>query len=71
MTAKWHNGAESREMARANGWVMVRRPGGVPYTVFAKEWDALPAAEFAREMQADYQAALARMALQPTKGNNK
>lgn len=46
--AKWHDGRESREMARANGWVMVRRPGCIPYTMFAKEWDALPSAEDGR-----------------------
>lgn len=47
--AKWDRGAESRELARADNWVMVRRPGAIPYTVFAKEWDALPSAEEGRE----------------------
>lgn len=52
--SKWHNGAESREMARAAGWVMVRRPGFVPYILFAKEWDALPSAKDGERMQHEY-----------------
>lgn len=51
VVAKWHEGAESREMARANGWVMVRRPGCIPYTMFAKEWDVLPTADEGRAAQ--------------------
>lgn len=61
MIAKWHNGAESHEMARAGNWVMVRRPGCIPYTIYAKEWDALPAAEFGREMQQEYLSASSKM----------
>lgn len=57
-TSKWHNGDESREMARADNWVMVRRPGRIPYTMFAKEWDALPSAEVGRKLHADYRQAL-------------
>lgn len=58
LITKWENGAESREMARANGWVMVRRPGCIPYTIFAKEWDALPSAEEGRASYAASRAAL-------------
>lgn len=56
--AKWDRGAESREMARAYNWVMVRRPGCVPYTMFAKEWDALPSVEEGRKIDAEYRTAL-------------
>lgn len=55
--ARWHNGAESREMARANGWVMVRRPGCAPYTIGEREWDALPSAEDGRRWHEEYRAA--------------
>lgn len=34
---------EIRLMAHAGNWVMVRRPGCVPYTMLAKEWAALSA----------------------------
>ncbi|QGA55910.1 hypothetical protein [Brucella sp. 2280] len=56
--AKWDRGLESREMARADNWVMVRRPGCTPYTMFAKEWDALPSVEEGRRLDAEYRAAL-------------
>ncbi len=58
LTAKWHNGHESREMARADNWVMVRRPGCIPYTMFAKEWDGLPSVELGRALHAEYRQAL-------------
>lgn len=32
-----------KELARADGWVMVRRPGCIPYCVREREWDRLPA----------------------------
>lgn len=56
--AKWDRGDESREMARADNWVMVRRPGCIPYTMFAKEWDALPSVEVGRSLEAEYRTAL-------------
>jgi hypothetical protein len=56
--AKLDRGFESREMARADNWVMVRRPGCIPYTMFAKEWDALPAVEAGRALHGDYRQAL-------------
>lgn len=34
-------------MAHADGWVMVRRPGCIPYTVTMADWLALPV--FAKE----------------------
>lgn len=55
--AKWDRGDESREMARADNWVMARRPGCIPYTISAKEWDALPSAEEGRKLAADPDAA--------------
>lgn len=58
LTAKWHNGGESREMARASGWVMVRRPGRVPYTMLAKHWDALPSVEEGSQYGRQFDAAL-------------
>lgn len=56
--AKWDRGAESREMARADNWVMVRRPGCIPFTMTVKEWDALPSIEEGRKIDAEYRAAL-------------
>jgi hypothetical protein len=65
-TAKWHDGRESREMARANGWVMVRRPGCIPYTMFAREWDSLLSAEEGRKYAAEFPAG--RAALEEKRG---
>ena len=36
-----------RLMAEANGWVMVRRPGAMPFTMMRKEWDKLPTVQAA------------------------
>lgn len=55
---KWHNGAESREMVRAEGWVMVRRKGAAPYLVRAKEWDDLPPGDIGSERAREYRQAL-------------
>jgi len=33
---------ELRWMAQAAGWVMVRRPGAIPFTMQLREWEALP-----------------------------
>lgn len=57
-TAKWLNRSECREMARADGWVMVRFPRCAPFTMFSKEWDALPSADEGRKHQLAYDAAL-------------
>ena len=35
-----------RLMAEADNWVMVRRPGCVPFTMMRKEWDAMRRAPF-------------------------
>jgi hypothetical protein len=35
-------GALSVCRAEIKGWVMVRRPGCIPYVLSADEWDALP-----------------------------
>lgn len=58
---RWHNGAESRFMAEANGWVMVRRPGCVPYTVFKRDWLELPAAEESAKLDKQYREAVHRI----------
>lgn len=59
--ARWHNGRESRLMAMADGWVMVRRPGAAPYTMTSKEWADLPDVETGRELEEEYRrAALAQ-----------
>lgn len=55
--ARWHEGAESRYMAHANNWVMVRRPGCVPYTIYQSDWLALPTAAKGREMAEQYNRA--------------
>lgn len=34
---------ELRLMAEVDGWLMVRRPGRIPFTMRRKEWDVLPA----------------------------
>ena len=33
------------EMATARGWVMVRRPGCMPFVMSVRDWDALPSEE--------------------------
>lgn len=38
-------GSVSVCMAEVNGWVMVRRPACIPYTMPAAEWRALPLEE--------------------------
>jgi len=35
---RWDRGSISVLMAEANGWVMVRRPGCIPYTMPLSEW---------------------------------
>jgi hypothetical protein len=55
--ARWHNGMESRFMTERDGWVMVRRPGCIPYTVFKKEWLKLPLAEMGRQLAEAYKLA--------------
>lgn len=42
---KMDRGAPSREMTRAEGYVMARRKGCVPYIVSVRVWDALPEAD--------------------------
>lgn len=42
---KMDRGAPSREMARAEGYVMARRKGCAPYIITTKAWDALPEVE--------------------------
>ena len=32
---------ELRFIAYADNWLMVRRPGAVPFTIYIKAWDAL------------------------------
>ena len=54
---KWWNGAPAREMTRCNGWVMARRPGSIPFTVYAKDWDALPDEDEGRALHEQFQAA--------------
>jgi hypothetical protein len=38
---RWREGV-LRLMARADGWVMCRRPGYVPFVMPEREWDELP-----------------------------
>ena len=59
---KWHNGAESREIVRAEGWCMVRRKGAAPYLIGEREWDSLPSAQLGAELDAQYNAALSQQA---------
>lgn len=54
---RWHNGKESRLVAYAEGWVMVRRHGASPYTMLAKEWEELPSVELGRECYEKYSEA--------------
>jgi hypothetical protein len=44
---RYDEGSEIREMARADGYVMARRPGCMPFVISAKEWDAMPRAALA------------------------
>lgn len=39
---RWREGV-LRLMARADGWVMFRRPGCIPGTMTEREWNELPA----------------------------
>jgi hypothetical protein len=55
---RWHGVGESRYMAHADGYVMVRRPHCMPYVMAEKEWLALPSAQFGREYANQYNAAL-------------
>lgn len=55
--ARWDRGAETRFMAEASGYVMVRRPGCMPYVLSRKEWLKLPLAALGREMAARYDEA--------------
>lgn len=55
--SRWHNGAESREMGRVEGWVVVRRKGAAPYLIHEKEWDALPSAEDGQRWADEYDRA--------------
>jgi len=55
---RWHNGAESREMGRVEGWVVVRRKGAAPYLIHGREWDALPSAEDGKRWSDAYASAL-------------
>lgn len=56
--ARWHNNGKSVLMAEKHGWCMVRRPGGIPYTIMAKDWYALPTAEEGEARSKQYAAAL-------------
>jgi hypothetical protein len=42
-------GAEVREMARAEGYVLCRYKGAMPFVLPERDWNALPLAEPARE----------------------
>lgn len=53
---KIDRGSPSREMARAEGYVMVRRKGCLPYIIAAKTWDALPEVETALKEASDERA---------------
>lgn len=53
---KMDRGAPSREMARAEGYVMARRKGCAPYIVPARVWDALPEADAALKEASDERA---------------
>lgn len=57
-TARWHNGAESRFMAERDNWVMVRRPGCIPYTMFKREWLALPDVDTGRIYSNEFKKAV-------------
>lgn len=39
--ARADDGGRINLMARSSGWVMVRRPGCIPYTMPEKDWAAL------------------------------
>ena len=54
---RWERGAESRFMAEADGWVMVRRPGCIPYTIFKRDWMKLPSAAQGKAIKEAYDAA--------------
>ena len=68
--ARWHEGQESRYMTHSNGWVMVRRPGCVPYTIYLRDWLALPAASEGRRLAEQYNRAFSAASL-PTAGDGK
>lgn len=57
-SARWERGYESRYMAHADNWVMVRRPGSIPYTIFLHDWLALPLAAEGRKYAEQYKKAL-------------
>jgi hypothetical protein len=38
---RWREGV-LRLMARADGWVMCRRPGCIPFTMTERQWNELP-----------------------------
>ena len=36
---RWYHGALARFMASAEGYVMVRRKGGMPFVISKREWE--------------------------------
>lgn len=54
---RWYRGGEAWFMAEHHGWVMARKPGSIPFTIYAKDWLRLPTAEDGARCAAEYQAA--------------
>lgn len=58
---RWYHGGEVRFMALKDNWVMARKPGCIPFTIYAWDWLALPTAEFGRDMAEAYRKATERI----------
>jgi hypothetical protein len=67
--AKFEGGSKITEMARADGYVMCRRPHCMPFVISAADFDALD--DYSPEREARYskiKTDLEAMARQPVKG---
>lgn len=60
VTDKWYRGGAIRWMLCADGYVMVRKKGSIPFVLPKSEWEALPYAEDGERDERAFREAIAK-----------